>query len=225
MSEPSFGKLYHTQDGKTVFIDPKTNQAHVFEGVKTIEQIMEPKEEVVAPSAAKGEVSDLLKALMSQLPMIQDLNGYKMDLFMLPPVELINLEPDPEAGDILGPKDYFLLIPKEKESLLHFMPIAVHAWANEFRQGHHPEYKGYGKHRILPEQWNWLMNHKDCSVVGWYSAECPVFASVACQTHAKAMLPKLVPDDVKSSSEKPLFISSESLIAQPETIGAEEREV
>lgn len=229
MSEPSFGKLYHTQDGKTVFIDPKTSQATVFEGVKTMEQIMEPKEQVVTSDPSTKGI-DAIKALMSMLPMLPMSpalpapGGVKFDFILLTgnqPAEVMA-----DEADILGPKDYYVLVPKENEGIITSMGATkIYAWVSEFKNGHKPEYKGNSKHRIMQEQFDWLMQHKTCPVVAWYSLECPAFVSVACQSHAKAIQPMLTPEKIKGASEAGLFVSSESIDAIPEAISAEEREV
>lgn len=221
MPEPSFGQLYHTQDGKTVFIDPKTNQATVFDGVKTLEQILEPKDQITATS--KSEVSDLLKAMMAQLPMLS-MTPLKFD-FVLLPGDMGDMVDSQTDEDILGPKDYYVLVPKENDALLKLGATKIYAWVSEHKKGHKPDYKGHSKHRILPEQFDWLMKHKECSLVAWYSQECPAFVSVACQSHAKAIQPMLTAEKIKGSSEAGLFVSSETMAGLPEAISAEERVV
>jgi hypothetical protein len=229
MPDPTFGQLFHTQDGKTVFIDPK-GKATVFEGVLTMDKIMEPKDQIMMSNASvkPEEVPEILKAMLSQLPMLpmMPIVPMKFDFVLMTgpqPNQVVSSQTD---EDILGPKDYYILVPDESEASLKLgATTRIYAWVSEHKKGHKPDYKGHSKHRILPEQWEWLLQHKDCPVVAWYSQECPAFASVACQTHAKAMQPRLTAEKVESSSEGGAFASSESIEVHSEIVSAEERVV
>jgi hypothetical protein len=223
MSEATFGQIFHTKDGKTVFIDPKTNQASVFEGVLTIEQIQEPTDKTVV-SQMQDEKEVL--AIMSQLLGGSLMPGFvsypsKMDAFALKGL----LQQSSEPVDILGPKDYYILAGKSSGPLaMH--PCDVHAWTSELRQGHHPEYQGHLKHRIMPEQWDWLAQHPNCPIKAWYDSSCPAFVTLACQDHGKVIKPISKVDSSQASKTEPgVYAEQSSVQTHIETVLAEEREI
>lgn len=207
MPESNYGKVYHTADGKTVFVDPKTNKASIFDGILTVEKIVEP-----ANGAGLIGNKDFFPALL--------------DLFILSG-QLAAEDEILDTPDILGPKDYFILAP-DKAIPLSVGASPVRAWVSEYKNGHKPDYKGFHKHKILPEQWDWLNTHKTCSIVAWYDQECPAFIALACQDHAKIIKPVPVQDGVKVSPIDPTaVVSLETSTVQTgtETVLTEERDV
>jgi len=215
--EANVGQIFHTKDGKTVFIDPKTNQATVFNEVLTADQLIgEPEEGLISG----GEMPDLaFQALASLLPAMAFMKPVKIDLFMLKkPGEPSQTEIDP-----LGPKQYYVLAP-ESAVPLSIGSSAIHAWVWEYQKGHKPVYEGHHKHRILAEQWDWLQAHKDCSIRAWYDQDQPGFVSLCCQDHALVMAPVTKPDKTN-----PLVTVSsatvESVQLQTDALTAEEREI
>jgi len=218
MPEPTFGQIFHTQDGKTVFIDPKTKQATVFDGIKTLEQILEP----VADAAVPGGLLDAFTALSLLTGAGPKFLPIKMDFLVVQK----GAEPSQTKVDPLGPKEHYVLV---KPSLvpLEMGAARVRAWASEYKNGHKPDYPGYEKHRILPEQFEWLQSHKDCVVLIWYDQECPAFACLACQDHAKIVKPIMASN--KSAESKmegfSMSISESDVAGQQESVTAEEREI
>lgn len=217
MAEPSFGQIYHTTDGKTVYFDAKTKQVSVFEGILTIEKIVEPDHSLPSisssPFMTEIEIENILKQFL--------LPGWgSFDLVVMPEESIQSTE---ESTDILGPKDYFVLIPVEIAPLSN-KPCQAPAWVSEFRKGHRPDYKGFVKYRILPEQWDWLGSHKHCPIVAWYSPECPAFVSLACQDHAKIIKPVIYSDPTKNAYMGSLTESG-SIATETESVLTEEREI
>lgn len=215
-------QTFQTTDGKIVVYDPNTGQASVHT----------PMTKFVGPTPAPSDLIALLQSLMPPQVKIVDFmiigdpgtgTGKTED----PKKDNTNKEDgDAPEDDILGPIDYYILVPKEGEKLLHsIFPVPINAWVTEHKNGHKPDYKGYNKHRILPEQFKWLNQHKDCPVVAWYDEECPVFASLACQTHAKTIQPRIPQGGKDNASNGSQFVGTSSIVSQQESIGTEEREV
>ena len=219
MSEQStFGQVYHTKDGKTVFIDSKTNQALIFEGILTLDKIVEPNTGLI--TTAPSQVLPILNSILGSS------NGVQLDLLVLTDKSpnLSKNQEGSESFDILGSKNYFILTP-DKVLPLAIEPGRVPAWVSEFHDGHKPDYPGFHKHRILPEQWDWLGTHKNCHLVAWYGQECPVFVSLGCQDHGKIIRPVIVPEKTKNASTEDLMLELGSIPAITEDILAEERDV
>lgn len=130
-----------------------------------------------------------------------------------------------KADPVLGSIDYYILVPDKYESFIYKGPIPITSWTTEYKDGHHPEYKDHKKHRVMPEQFDWLKQHKDCQIVAWYSPECPLFASLGCQTHAKVIQP-VIPQNIETGASKdPQFVKESPVLTQHESIIAEDREV
>lgn len=217
MPEANVGQIFHTKDGKTVFIDPKSNQATVFNEVLTADQLIgEPEETLISG----GDMPDLaFQALSALLPAMAFMKPVKIDLFMIKkPGEPSQTEIDP-----LGPKQYYVLAP-ESAVPLSIGSCAVTAWVSEHQKGHKPVYEGHHKHRILPEQWDWLNQHKDCSIRAWYDQECPGFVSLCCQDHAKVMKPVIVVDKTNVLATVGT-VDSQNVAVQSDNMTAEEREI
>jgi hypothetical protein len=218
MSEPTFGQVYHTKDGKTVYFDPKTHQVSVFEGILTVDKIVEPA--VQANSGdflGEQQMEDILKNILGP-------GMFSFDFVVSPAQYGLGPEPEEEQADILGPKDYYILI-REDALPLSVSASMTPAWVSEFRNGHKPDYKGFRKHKILKEQWDWLNTHKACSVVAWYSQECPAFVTLACQDHAKIIKPVPHQEEVKDSSTPALSLESSSVHTSLESVLTEERDI
>src|SRR5208282_195400 len=171
-------QMFHTKDGKTIVYDVGTGQVKI--------QALEPKPENAIPP----KLAALLKQLILPQPTIVDL------VFIPGGQQEIK---DEKEEDILGPLDYYILVPIETEKLIYKAVVPITAWVSEYKNGHKPDYTGYNKHRILPEQFGWLNQHKDCQVVAWYAHKCPIFASLGCQTHAKSIQPCIPQDDPENS--------------------------
>lgn len=223
MPEANAGQLYHTQDGKTVFIDPKTKQATVFEGIKTIEQILEPDQ---TANFTGGSVDPMMLPIISKL-----IGGMQLLHAPLKMGFVIVKGPKGESEeevDILGPKQYYVLANKSVVPL-SVGSTCVRAWVSEQQNGHKPDYPGYEKHRILPEQWDWLMQHKSCAessaIRAWYDQEQPGFLALGCQNHGKIMKPISKVDGAIDSKDTSFAVESSSVAIQAETVSAEEREI
>lgn len=182
--EHKFDKVYHTQDGKTVYVNAETNQAQIFDGTLSVEAVQAPQGEATVAGQGVANQEQIFEALKHILPAAGAPGIFKLDFIMVG---------TPETGevsmtDVLGPKEYYVLGDKKAFPLgMEICPI--HAWVSEHQQGHHPDYKGYKKHRIMPEQWDWLAGHKNCRIVAWRDEKCPVYVAVACQDHARMCRP------------------------------------
>jgi hypothetical protein len=212
MSEPTFGSVYHTKDGKTVYFDPKTKSVSVFEGILTIDKVVEP--------ATQGEFAGSdLAFVESVLQKMFPMGSLGFDL-------LVTEQPFDVADmtDILGPKDYYILV-QDKGVPLSIGAANVPTWVSEYKHGHHPVYPGFTKHKILAEQYDWLHNHRSCSVKAWYDQECPAFISLACQDHAKVIQPVRHPDEQKDAPLTGLLFESSTVQTSIESVLTEERDV
>lgn len=213
---PTFGEIYHTKDGKTVFVDSKSGQVSVFEGILTIDKILEPS---LGLSLPMSNLDTIIQKLLAD-----DMS----DLIM--PAEASNQAAIEATGpdNILGPKDYYILV-SSKQLPLGLNVGRTTAWVSEWRNGHHPEYQGYHKHQILSDQWKWLINdHKECPIMAWYDAECPAFVTLACQAHAKIIKPVRVVEEVVPVSEASptsLLVEIGSIQTVLESVLTEERDV
>jgi len=207
---PTFGQVYHTADGKTVYFDPKSKQVSVFEGLLTLDKIIEP--DIQAGTVNEEAVEFILKKLF---PM----GTVGLDI-------IVSTQPGPtevDLTDILGPKNYYILVP-EKDLPLCISAGRVSSWVSEHKQGHHPVYHGFIKHRILSEQFDWLRDHKQCSVRAWYGPECPAFVSLACLDHAKSIQP-VSHKDATITPVAGLLCETSTVESAMETVLTEERDV
>src|SRR5258708_5672031 len=68
--EPSFGKVYHTADNKTVFIDPQTKLATIFEGILSLDTLLEPISEagLLGPGITSPGIQDLFPMFNALIP-------------------------------------------------------------------------------------------------------------------------------------------------------------
>lgn len=212
MSESQVGQVFHTEDGKTVYIDPKTHQASVFDGVLSAEQIAQPQSMITGPS---GDNDLAFAALAAMMPGLAILNGgFKSGFLVLKKaVDSSQSEIDP-----LGPQEYYILA-DDAWLPLSISACDVYAWVKEYKNGHKPDYPGYKKHRITDGQFDWLQLHKDCKLKAWYDQECPAFIALACQDHMKIIKPI-----AKSDSPEP-FIQTLSVSTATESVTTEEREI
>ena len=232
---PNFGKIYHTADNKTVFIDPKTNQATIFEGILPIETLLEPFNTSIGPDL--DNILSVLNAIPYNMSPLDSILSSTEAIFN--PAQTFNSTKNFGAAgsevlegtdnpDILGPKNYYILA-SMKSIPLSVGTCPVRAWVSEFKKGHQPDYKGFHKHRILPEQWDWLGSHKTCPIVSWYDVSCPAFITLACLDHAQVVRPVLVPSSAAlyaTETKAPEFvIESNSVTSNVENILAEERDV
>lgn len=215
MSEATFGKVYHTKDGRTVYVNEKTGQASVFEGLLTIDKILEPAatSSLVGPPISKSEVDEFMQKMFPALAALD---------IIFPEDE--GLDEELDFPDILGPKDYYVLV-SDKVLPISTNSSVVRAWVSEFKNGHHPDYKDFVKYRILPEQWNWLQNHKNCTIMAWYEQSCPGFIALGCQDHAKVIKPISIPDEVKSAPTGSVWLETGTVHTGLETVLGEERDV
>jgi hypothetical protein len=214
MTAPSFfGQVYHTDDGKTVFFDPKTKSVSVFDGEFTIDKIVES-------SVQAGVIDSDMAAVESILQHMYPIGSMGFDIV----VSTQPLSSEVDLTDILGPKDYYILVP-EKTLPLGVSSCKVIRWISEHKKGFHPVYPGFIKHKILPEQFDWLGSHKECSVMAWYDQKCPAFVALACQDHAKIIQPVKHQDEPKDASMpfQPCETSTVTSIA--ESVFTEERDV
>jgi hypothetical protein len=224
MPEPKVGQIYKTEDGKTVFVDPKTQHAFVFDKpIVLIDKLAEPGTEFTIPPAALQAFHDAL----------QDFITSPSKTFPAPGGLIMGLADEGEEKDIdisldiLGEKEYYILVPKG------MVPLSVgvgrfYMWVSEHKKGHHPEYSGQVKHRICKEQWDWLMDHKECGLLAWYDKECPVFPSIACQDHKKIVCLKSSVDDVKVIGKPEDGVGGivfTTCTPQIESVWTEEREI
>lgn len=221
MAEANVGQVFHTHDGKTVYIDPKTKQATVFDGVKTVEQIQEPDLNAIlgpAGDSAFQAIAELLAGASNPFTMLG--KPLKLSFIAIPKAQ----ESSQSEIDPLGPKNHYVLV-KPSAIPLSVGSSPVRAWVSEHQNGHKPVYADYEKHRILPEQFDWLMAHKDCSVRTWYDSDCPGFLALACQDHCKIMKPVSKVDGASDSKEPSFSLQGLSVQSQTETVSAEEREI
>lgn len=126
--------------------------------------------------------------------------------------------------EILGERQYYIL------SAQHSLPLAlaagkINAWVSEYENGHHPVYQGFHKHRILPEQWDWLLKHPKCPIVAWMGMECPAFPTLACLTHSCLIRPITHQEGKEVSSDASVELSTATIHSMLEAIQAEERDV
>ena len=202
MEEKEPGKLIH-ENGKTVFTDPKTHQTVIFDEI--IPEGLGLTNHQMALAAA-------IKALMPHSNLILGPIGYLS-------ASNTSLDVDP-----LGPEEFYLLIPSNKT--LGHIPITVGAWVTEYENGHKPNYEAHSKHRILESQAVFLKDHGECPIVAWIDLACPIFPSIACQTHAKAMKPVTgINKEVFSTADKNIFLETSSVKAEIDAIMGEERDV
>lgn len=214
--EKPVGQVFHTPDGKTVFIDPKTNQASVFEGILSIDKIVEPATEIGIPQSGKsGEAFEALKNLLPP-------GLLKLDFLVI--TGGLPKEKNEDIPDILGEKEFYVLAPKSAVPL-SIGSCPIRAWVSEFKSGHHPDYQGYIKHRILHEQWDWLHNHKECLVRAWYDQECPAFISLACQSHSKVIRPIYKHESTIGSSTEPVMLDLGTVETTQDSVLTEERDI
>jgi hypothetical protein len=200
--------VYHTQDGKTVFIDPKTNQATIFEGDA---KLIEPS--AVTAADQKEAVESILGPLPAKLMVGQ--------FSVLKPQEATIAETDP-----LGLKEYYVLAPEALGGLSAFSAHAhIKAWVSEHKNGPKGNYIGHKKHRILPEQWDWLTNHAHCSIVAWYDEKCPAFITLGCQDHARIIRPVSKTEGILAGSEPKVDAELDVVLPSQEHLAAEEREI
>ena len=210
MSEPTFGNVYHTQDGKTVFIDPKSKVATIFEGESTL---VEPTSVMGGPADQKEAVESILGPLPAKMMVGQ--------FSVIKPQEPSQTEVDP-----LGLKEYYVLAPEGLGGLSAFSAHAhIKAWVSELKNGPKGNYVGHKKHRILPEQWDWLTTHAHCSIVAWYDEKCPAFITLGCQDHAKIIRPAPKVEGTLAGSDPKIDLELLSVLPNHEHIAAEEREI
>lgn len=208
-------QVFTTKDGKEIIYDPnsgtvKVHQPHVDTGAP-------------GPGVSLGipiEILAMLKHLMPPGVKVVDFQMVEAPSFMADPPTQTK-----EPEDILGTLDYYILVPKENTKYLIGGHVSITSWVTEHKNGHHPEYQGFRKYRILPEQFEWLKKHEDCQVVAYYSPECPVFVSVACQDHAKVMRPVMPQTEGSDGSKGLEFSQTVSVTSQQEAISTEEREI
>lgn len=208
MSEPTFGNVYHTSDGKTVFIDPKTNQATIFEG----------DSKIIEPSAVTAaDQQEALGSILGPLPAKLMVGQFSI----IKPQEPSQTEVDP-----LGLKEYYVLAPEGLGGLSAFSAHAhIKAWVSELKNGPKGSYVGHKKHRILSEQWDWLMEHAHCSIVAWYDEKCPAFITLGCQDHARIIRPTPKVEGTLAGSDPKIDLELASVLPNHEHIAAEEREI
>lgn len=252
--EPSFGKVYHTADNKTVFIDPQTKLATIFEGIlsletiNTIDTILEPLSETGIIGSLTGPgIQDLFPMFNALIPSglsqldflvtnVTNVTGvdssstalatsYSSSSNTSQKFEQSGNNKETEDIDILGPQNYFVLAPM-KAIPLSVGTCPVRAWVREYKNGHKPDYKGFHKHAILPEQWDWLNLHKTCVIVAWYDQTCPAFITLGCLDHAQVVKPVLLPVTSSSKETNPGFsMESSSIKDSIEHVLAEERTI
>lgn len=210
MSEPTFGNVYHTADGKTVFVDPKTNQATIFEGDA---KLIEPSSVLGATAEQKEAIGSILGPLPVKLMVGQ--------FSVMKPQEPVTQEVDP-----LGLKEYYVLAPDSLGGLNAFTTHAhIKAWVSEHKNGPKGNYAGHKKHRILPEQWDWLTQHAHCSIVAWYDDKCPAFITLACQDHARIIRPTPKVEGTLAGTDPKIDAELDSLQPTHEQVSTEEREI
>lgn len=125
---------------------------------------------------------------------------------------------------ILGPKIHYILVEPSPIGI-QIGSAKVRIWTTEYKNGHHPDYPGYEKHRVLPEQFDWLNNHKNCDIRAWYDVDMPGFISMCCNDH-KVIIHPVVKDALKVEATDPdCDMENNSLTVKTEDISTEEREI
>lgn len=221
---PKVGELYNTDEGQTVFVDPKTNHLFIFEKVKIKPVVKEPT--VLQPAnidnSKKSHNAATAKALLTVLSAFEKLGGIAPSIITPTELPMATIIADQDGGE-LGKRLHYILIPEGK------LPLSVgganfNTWVAEWEKGHHPDYTGYVKYMILKEQFDWLSEHKaGCSLVAWMDQACPIYASVACQNHAVSMRPVF---EKGASAEVGKFAGQEvKIVPEAAHVLAEEREI
>jgi len=204
-------QTFQTADGKTIAYNPNTGEV-----------------ELIAADAQSGQAipQEILTLFKNFMP-----PGIKIVDFQLIGAPFVTGQTQPatvqkdKIEDVLGSLDYYVLVPTDKAKYLTGAHVPINSWVTEHKNGHHPEYQGHKKYRIMPEQFEWLKKHKDCKIVAYYTPECPVFVSVACQDHAKVIRPIMPQAGGLDASKGLEFSQTISVTSQQEAISSEEREI
>lgn len=61
--EHKFDKVYHTQDGKTVYVNAETNQAQIFDGTLSVEAVQAPQGEATVAGQGVANQEQIFEAL------------------------------------------------------------------------------------------------------------------------------------------------------------------
>lgn len=222
MADKQDPKVIKLPNGKMAYVDVNAHQITVFDPgfaqKLASSKVTEPSTQAYNQN---GEVFMLLSALNSLMP---------GDILMDEPIFIAGGDtvysgedtPTVDLNDPLGEKEHYILV---GSNAVLSQAFHIYAWVTEHAKGYKPDYKNHSKHRIMPEQFEWLNIHKNCSIIGWFDI-CPLYPAVACQQHAVVVRPVYTHKGIaKNDIAEGSHLEISKVQAKPEIVWAEEREI